>query len=275
MQHARLAIAAVFGTGFAVGLLSLAGACNGSTSTTACPVSTQLSCKGTCIDPMNDPANCGQCGITCDPASLCSHGVCASLCTNGEQACATGDGGLCTNLQSDNNHCGSCDASCQVLQVCTNGACQGGCAPSEMGCIAEAGQPFCANVMSDNNNCGACAVVCGPEQLCASGSCASSCSSVQTLCAPEGGAAYCANLQTDNTNCGTCGNMCDGLHVCAGGKCAASCLSDQTECLDSGVGDGGPYCADTVTDNANCGSCGHACPTTTPLCSMGVCVSLE
>jgi hypothetical protein len=40
-----------------------------------------------------------------------------------------------------------------------------------------------------------------------------------------------------------------------GDAASLACLPSQTRC----TGDGGTYCADTHTDNANCGACGKAC----------------
>ncbi len=252
-------------------------ACNGSEAP-VCPSTSQVSCNGTCVDPQNDPGNCGSCGNACDMTSLCSHGACVQLCNGGQQACAVGDGGLCTNLQNDNAHCGTCDTACKALEVCTAGKCGGGCPPNEIGCLPEAGQPYCANAQTDNANCGACGMTCGPQQVCAGGTCASDCVPGQQLCTSDAGPPYCARTATDNVNCGSCGNTCDPLQVCAGGKCAASCLSTQTECfVDGGALDGGsvqPYCADLKSDNYNCGGCGVVCPTAKPLCSAGTCVPL-
>jgi hypothetical protein len=279
-QHSMLrwwtmrSLAVAFGAAFA--LVVLAVACDNS-STPTC-AATQTSCEGTCVDTMNNPANCGACGTTCDTTSICSHGTCVQLCTNGQQACAVGDGGICTSTQSDNQHCGSCDTPCKPLEVCTAGKCGGGCPPSEIGCIPEAGQPYCASSQTDNANCGACGVTCGPQEVCNAGQCASNCQTGQTLCTPDGGPYYCARTATDNANCGSCGNACGPLEVCAGGKCAASCLSTHTECNlpngDGGSDGGAPYCADLKNDNSNCGACGNACPSAKPLCSAGICVSL-
>src|SRR5438128_998718 len=51
-----------------------------------------------------------------------------------------------------------------------------------------------------------------------------------------------------------------------GNACTLSCGS-LTQCMPTG---GSPYCANTVTDNANCGACGHACGAT-EICNGGSC----
>jgi hypothetical protein len=63
--------------------------------------------------------------------------------------------------------------------------------------------------------------------------------------------------------------------VCAAGKCANECLPTQTVCVPDGgqVTDSGPYCANTKTDNANCGACFNVCPYMMPICANGTCMA--
>ena len=58
------------------------------------------------------------------------------------------------------------------------------------------------------------------------------------------------------------------LQFCSSGACASQCAVTQTLCTPDG---GTPYCADTLSDNVNCGTCGNVCPTTKPLCLGGAC----
>ena len=71
----------------------------------------------------------------------------------------------------------------------------------------------------------------------------------------------CANTQNDDQNCGACGTVCGTDQVCAGGMCTFMCTGTTTECSAPLAMDGGTlrYCADLMTDRANCGACGNAC----------------
>jgi stigma-specific protein Stig1 len=61
---------------------------------------------------------------------------------------------------------------------------------------------------------------------------------------------------------GVCDPGCTDGHVCMEGSCV--CPSGQTEC--------GGACVDTSSDEANCGSCGHACASG-ETCESGVCTT--
>jgi len=269
-----------------LGVLALApsaalvvAACDGSSSD-ACPT-TQTSCNGACVSTNNDPANCGACGHACQGTELCSHGQCVSVCAASEQACAAdGGGGFCTDLQSDNANCGACGQPCQPLERCSAGKCGSGCTGGQTGCVPEGGgAPFCASLQTDGYNCGGCNVHCGALEVCNAGACASECSSGQTTCASDAGDAgpgYCAWTQSDNLNCGACGVACAPLEACTSGACKKACTVNQTACLpDGGDPDAAPFCTDTSSDNANCGSCFHQCSGGQPLCVSGACYALD
>lgn len=86
-----------------------------------------------------------------------------------------------------------------------------------------------------------CGALCGTGATCASGLC--------VACGTEG--APC------------CGVLCGGGLECVSGTCRAACPGATTRC--------GARCADTNTDNANCGACGRACALDS-LCAGGACV---
>jgi hypothetical protein len=86
---------------------------------------------------------------------------------------------------------------------------------------------------------------------------------------------YCADFQSDNQNCGGCGVVCGAAQTCKGGSCVNGCTSEDGGTLALCQPEAGaPYCADTMTDNENCGSCGNACPNKAP-CSNGTCIPLS
>ncbi|HJL14311.1 MAG TPA: hypothetical protein RMH99_01575 [Sandaracinaceae bacterium LLY-WYZ-13_1] len=73
-------------------------------------------CGGSCVDLATDPANCGRCGVACDPTEDCRLGTC---CGVGDTACESG----CTDLQSDEQNCGSCGFVCEAGLECVLGVC--------------------------------------------------------------------------------------------------------------------------------------------------------
>ncbi len=84
------------------------------------------------------------------------------------------------------------------------------------------------------------------------------------------------DLQNDSRNCGGCGILCAGGAACQQGKCPGGTMTDGgvggmggnlAICKNSA---GGPNCVDLFHDVENCGTCGHACPTT-QYCASGVC----
>jgi hypothetical protein len=60
------------------------------------------------------------------------------------------------------------------------------------------------------------------------------------------------------------------MQMCVAGVCVAQCAQGQLLCQTDA---GQPYCVDAQTDNANCGSCGHVCPVSAPVCAGGVCTT--
>ncbi|HLT28638.1 MAG TPA: hypothetical protein VK013_01245 [Myxococcaceae bacterium] len=75
------------------------------------------SCGSACIDPMNDKANCGGCGIACGALQICTEGVCG--CREGTTDC----NGACVATESDGQHCGACGNVCGELEVCADSTC--------------------------------------------------------------------------------------------------------------------------------------------------------
>ncbi|MBI5499961.1 MAG: hypothetical protein HY907_06940 [Deltaproteobacteria bacterium] len=88
----------------------------------------QTCCSATCVDTSVDTANCGGCGVRCDPdkSDRCAGGSCRceseSACGGGSWiACCPPDG--CVDLDWNNAHCGSCDWDCWYGETCSFGTC--------------------------------------------------------------------------------------------------------------------------------------------------------
>jgi len=232
-------------------------------------------CSGSCVNTQNDNANCGSCGTACSDGEVCSQGKCATSCGGGTKLC----GSTCADTKNDPQNCGGCNTKCGNGEVCNSGSCSNTCASGQTFCGGDSGTPYCANTHTDNANCGGCGITCGTGQICDNGTCANSCggddAGTDTLCTPDGGLAYCANTKTDNANCGGCGVTCGNGQVCTNGACANNCASTdggvETLCTPDG---GAPYCANTDSDNQNCGACGTAC-TQNQKCVSGACKSTQ
>jgi hypothetical protein len=195
-------------------------------------------------------------------------------------------GGVCYAPHSTNpaNGCQICDALtpgawsanvgatcddglfCTVGETCASDAsCGSGSARSCDDGVACDGSESC-NEGSDR--CDAGSPTCGAGEICNTSidACELSCGGGTELCS-----GMCVNTAYDPANCGACGTPCDVADhttpVCASSSCRYLC--------DGGFADCDPAATDCETDvrsdQANCGSCGHACASDR-VCSGGVCV---
>ena len=231
-------------------------------------------CGGACVDPNQDPQNCGGCGVAC------ASGI-----------CPFGTGFLPSCLPPAASTTG-CQVPCQSPAVCVGGQCllaTCGNGPG-MPCAAGGGNPgvccdqgmggtTCADVASDPANCGGCGIACPSGQSCTQGVCSGSLApclagridaycdldaGTSLLCCPGGG---CTDVETDSQNCGYCGQPCQSGLTCAAGQCLALSCGAATagqSCVGPDGGTGlccGTACEAVASDPANCGGCGTTCAT--------------
>jgi hypothetical protein len=146
-----------------------------------CPID-RACCVGvntsTC-EPVNDPNNCGGCGIVCGGATplCCDNGAGVSAC-----------------LAPDANNCGACGVVCTNGFSCVSGSCQ---------CTDE----LCPDLSCDTQP-GGCPNDCGPTH----------CAGTGLTCCPKypnpDGTASCTEL-VSNEHCGACSTHCAQGQLCA------------------------------------------------------------
>jgi hypothetical protein len=92
---------------------------------------------------LNDPRNCGACGMACESCEVCAGLACSStcgqckvcinnLCVGDSSGCLPGFGecdgdcrnGCETSLTNDPANCGKCGHACAQGQVCMWGVCK-------------------------------------------------------------------------------------------------------------------------------------------------------
>jgi hypothetical protein len=112
--------------------------------------------------------------------------------------------------------------------------------------------------------------VANASPACTAGACGFACRSGYASCSGA-----CVDEQTDVAHCGSCTHGCslaNAVPGCTAGACAiTSCTLGFSDC-NHGAADGCE--ANTTTDAANCGSCGHACTppaNATATCAAGAC----
>ena len=199
-------------------------------------------CPTKCTNFDQDDANCGGCGIVCDPNDPnlppvphpdfvygCSGGKCGKLKCRGSAMAAKAD---CNGDRSD-----GCEVTLHTNDNCAR--CGNACAPGKQ-CVATLGAGY---------KC-----FCPDDQ--------------ETLCGND-----CTRLDDDPEHCGGCFRRCPGMDLphyaatCTHGVCGARCETGYADC--DGLTDNGCE-ANTQSDNRNCGACGHACEPN-QVCAEGTC----
>ena len=227
-------------------------------------------CGRRCVNPAEDPSNCGGCSVSCGTGRVCVNGRCDNQCPEAP-ARQTRCDDRCTDTSVDRANCGGCGTQCPDGQVCSGGSCQIECGPQYSSCnvsapdggvdAGDASGPAvrCADLRADDQHCGACGNACPLGHACVDGACELRCPRGQSVCD-----ARCADLMTSQTDCGACGNRCTGLQRCVAGSCTGmACPAGTTDC--SGA------CADLQSNLSHCGACGTACPSP-QFCRAGRCV---
>jgi hypothetical protein len=224
----------------------------------------------------SDPQNCGGCGVGCLPRANATVGCASQACTlsscnpNYKDCNSLEADGCETNIATDPQNCGACGTTCQAgahgTAGCASQACTIACDPNYKDCNDNPADGCEVNIASDAQNCGGCGTMC-PARSHASPGCASQICTV--VCDPnyedcnDNPADGCeVNIAIDSQNCGGCGVGCapraNATVGCANQACAISSCNPNYKDCNSLEADG---CESNVmTDAANCGSCGNACP---------------
>jgi hypothetical protein len=258
---------------------SMTGSCDCGGTPCGAP---SVCCNGTsCLDIMNDNANCGACGHACPSGLVCDAGACkchGQICSGGDTCCDSG----CANLMSSTTNCGTCGHACAANETCTGGACECGTSTCTTGqtCCGQS----CKMLASDSANCGACGHACNAGEQCVAGSCvcpgtqpARACSLSETCCpaGSNGTAGGCFDLTSDHDHCMSCGNACNAISQCIRGACVQT--SCNPPCTNGSVCDPGTLtckcgsgpacgiglyccsgnCVNRLADDRNCGACGN------------------
>ncbi|MEZ4394166.1 MAG: hypothetical protein R3A48_24090 [Polyangiales bacterium] len=265
-----------------VGNLCVAGCNEGQ----MCPAG-QSCCGGGCVNPQENTAHCGGCGMTCavaNGAAACLNGTCSvGMCTAPYADCdAMAANGCETDTQRDVSHCGGCGMACASRPnsgaSCAAGRCEYACAPGFADCDGDPSNGCEVDIRDSVAHCGACGRRCDPANAtaaCVMGACAvGSCNAGFGDC--DGNVTNGCETDTRSSvaHCGGCGTACasrpNSLAGCASGACVLACLAGFADC-DADPMNGCEV--DTRTSVLNCGSCGRACrlENAASACAGGAC----
>jgi hypothetical protein len=202
------------------------------------------------------------CSLTCSDSCSSGQTSCVSgglaTCTLGSNGCyAYGTPAACGTHESCTGSPGSASCTCNVDPNCpTVGA---HCASSSSYDTCQADPTTGCIYASSTTSCSSTQVCVGGTCACNSTSCPGCCNGTQCVLFANQGPSECG------TNGGACGQCTSPTAPsCNSGVCG--CPTGQSNC-------GGSSCTDTQTDNANCGTCGHACPVLPSPSSGSACYS--
>lgn len=109
-----------------------------------CPFET-AECDGECIGIVDDPDNCGGCGVVCEGDNPCSGGTCG--CPETQSPC---NREYCAYFDSDESNCGGCGVECSGGEACT-GTCE--CPATRVYSFFDEGLPPCDFGGTDRIGC--------------------------------------------------------------------------------------------------------------------------
>jgi hypothetical protein len=237
-SSARLRALAIVGASLILGLASGCGANE----------------ENTVLSP-DASIDAGRDATTTDAPSETGREAEAAACTSPNTDC----GGDCVDPKSNIYHCGGCNNPCFGVTQCVDGVCLAPCAPDQMRCLGK-----CVPTATDNSNCGQCGKVCETGKVCSKGTCSLECATPLVTCyegeTSDGGTDADADADADADDGGTE----------AGDAADAADASDASDASDATIPKGPRYCADLVSDEANCGRCGEKCKPGEQ-CASGVC----
>ncbi|MBN1774216.1 MAG: hypothetical protein JXB32_23355, partial [Deltaproteobacteria bacterium] len=217
-------------------------------------------CDGTasngCEATLDTLANCGGCGVACNPAhatdASCSTGACAyGACETGWGDCdGVASNGCETSLRTTTD-CGACGTGCSLAHAtatCATGTCAVSSCNAGWGDCNATAADGCERSLTTLTDCGGCGMACSPAHAtgasCSTGSCTFTCDAGWGDCDGIGGNG-CETALDTLTNCGGCGTACSPAHAtgatCATGTCLyAACDADWDDC--DGVASNGCEC---------------------------------
>lgn len=253
-----------------IGTISCGSACCGATQTCNAEISSctpsfcqsgKLQCGTNCIDPNTDRLNCGSCGNVCSGDKLCVDGSCVNSklsCVSGcppGQVCSLGRCVTPEPVRCSGTVYGNAIADWNA--ICVSGSCMNidgrfnytGNYTGNFSSVDDNGN-FELSISSSGDAIGKFTSFVYGDSFTVSGSLSGS--SLHMT-----GTAYIKGKE---------GSI-EAVPITIDGSCApSSCFTGQTQC--------GAECSDLISDNNNCGSCGHVCGSD-EICMNGICSKIS